>query len=295
MKILRFNDDRVGVLKRETVIDISELVSHREYRGAQRVMEELIANFASYKPKIDKLVAAGGGKPLSSVKLEAPLAEPARVMAAFVNYCDQPGRTAETIPLEFFHKCPQLVGPGGTIYLSDIKEVTEFQAEAELAFVIGKEAWKVPESSAMEHVFGYVPFVDVSARGMLRRSQLLGKGQETFSPCGPWITTADEVPDPYKLTVKSWVNGEPRQNYSTGDMAHKIAKQVSWLSRYVRLRPGYVLATGTYHTGLGPVNVGDTFEIEISGLGKTAFKFGGDSPKKAGGHKSFRVEVTNVR
>jgi len=93
MKVLRFNDDRVGVLKGEAVIDISDAVSHRQYRGPQGVMEELIANFASYRPKIEAMVAAGAGTPLASVKLLAPLPRPSRVLAAFVNYLDRPDRT----------------------------------------------------------------------------------------------------------------------------------------------------------------------------------------------------------
>jgi len=297
MKILRFNDDRVGVLNGEAVVDVSDVISHREYRGPQGTMEELIANFASYRPKIEAKVAAGGGRPVSSVKLLAPLPRPARVLAAFVNYLDRPDRTVDTLPLEFFHKSPHLVGPGGTVELPDIEQVAEFHAEAELAFVIGREAWKVSEAAAMDHVFGYVPFFDVSARGLVRRSQLLPKGQETFAPCGPWITTREEVADPHNLTVRSWVSGEARQSYSTRDMAHGIAKQIAWLSRFVRLRPGDVIATGTYHEGLGPIHVGDTLEIEISGLGRASFKVAGDSPRKAKGHQpggGVRIEITKV-
>jgi 2-keto-4-pentenoate hydratase/2-oxohepta-3-ene-1,7-dioic acid hydratase in catechol pathway len=297
MKILRFNDDRVGVLEGEAVIDISDLVSHREYRGPQGVMEELIANFASYRPRIEAKMAAGSGRPLASVKLLAPLARPSRVLAAFVNYLDRPDRTVDTLPLEFFHKSPHLVGPGGSVELPDIEPVAEFHAEAELAFVVGREAWKITEAAAMDCVFGYVPFFDVSARGMTRRSQLLPKGQETFAPCGPWITTRDEVPDPHNLTVRSWVSGEARQNYSTRHMAHRIGKQIAWLSRFVRLRPGDVVATGTYHVGLGPIHVGDTLEIEISGLGRTSFKVAGDSPRKAKGYQpggGVRIDMTKV-
>jgi 2-keto-4-pentenoate hydratase/2-oxohepta-3-ene-1,7-dioic acid hydratase in catechol pathway len=137
----------------------------------------------------------------------------------------------------------------------------------------------------MDHVFGYVPFYDISARGLNRRSQFLGKGQETFAACGPWITTADEIPDPHKLNVRSWVAGALRQDYSTGDMAHPVAAQIAWLSRFVRLRPGDVIATGVHHKGLWPINVGDTIEIEIGGLGRASFNIAGDSPFK---HGEFR-------
>jgi 2-keto-4-pentenoate hydratase/2-oxohepta-3-ene-1,7-dioic acid hydratase in catechol pathway len=284
MKILRFNDNRIGVLKRaDAVIDISDLISHRDIRGPQGVMDELIGNFASYRPKIETLVAGGGGTPLSGVKLLPPLPRPSRVLAAFVNYIDRPDRTADSLPMEFFHKAPELVGPEGTINLPDIEPIVEFHAEAELAFVIGRHCKNVSAADAMSRVFGYIPFFDVSARGMTRRSQFLPKGQDTFAPAGPWITTADEVGDPHDIMVKSWVNGEARQNYSTKHMAHKIPAQIAWVSRFIQLQPGDVLATGTYHEGLGPVNVGDTIEIEIEGLGRARFFFKGDSPHKAKG------------
>ena len=260
-------------------------------------MEELIAHFGAYRPRIAALVAQGEKRPLASVALLAPLPRPSRVLAAFVNYLDKPGRTADSLPLEFFHKSPHLVGPGGSVELPDIPAVTVFHAEAELAFVIGSSARRVSEAAAMGHVFGYVPFFDVSARGMTRRSQLLPKGQETFAPCGPWITTADEIPDPHNLTVKSWVNGELRQTYSTKHMAHRIPEQVAWLSRFVELRPGDVVATGVFHEGLGPINVGDTIEIEIERLGRASFNVTGDSPRKVGTFQPGggpRVEMSRV-
>jgi len=284
MQILRFNDDRVGVLKDgNTVVDISGLISHREIRGPQGVMDELIGNFDSYRPGIEKLVAAEKGQALASVRLLPPLVRPSRVLAAFVNYLDRPDRTADSLPMEFFHKAPELVGAEGTILLPDIEPVVEYHAEAELAFVIGRHCKNVSAAEAMERVFGYIPFFDVSARGMTRRSQFLPKGQDTFAPAGPWITTKDEVRDPHDLTVKSWVNGEARQDYNTKHMAHKISAQIAWLSRFIQLQPGDVVATGTYHTGLGPVNVGDTLEIEIGGLGRARFFCKGDSPRKAKG------------
>jgi 2-keto-4-pentenoate hydratase/2-oxohepta-3-ene-1,7-dioic acid hydratase in catechol pathway len=284
MQILRFNDNRVGVLKgNDMVVDISGLISHPDIRGPQGVMDELIGRFDSYRGAIEKLLAAGKGQPLASVKLLAPLARPSRVLAAFVNYLDRPDRSVDSLPMEFFHKAPELVGPEGTILLPNIEAVAEFHAEAELAFVIGKHCKNVPVSEAMDRVFGYMPFFDVSARGMTRRSQLLPKGQDTFAPAGPWITTVDEIRDPHDLTVKSWVNGEVRQDYNTKHMAHKIPAQIAWLSRFIQLQPGDVIATGTYHVGLGPVNVSDTIEIEIGGLGRARFFFKGDSPKKARG------------
>ena len=280
MKILRFDDDRVGVLQGDDkVIDLSDMISHREARGPQGTIGELIERFAAYRPEIEKRLKGGAGKPLKGVKLLAPLARPSNVFAAFANYRDQ-GRTAADLPNEFFHKSPDLIGPEGTVELPNIEAVSVFHAEAELAFVIGKHCRKATEATAMSHVFGYVPFFDISARGLTRRSQLVPKGQDTFAVCGPWIATADEIPDPHNLMVRSWVAGNPRQDYNTGLMAHYIPAQIAWLSRMVQLHPGDMVATGTYHVGLGPVNVGETIEIEIERIGRARFHLKGDSPRK---------------
>jgi len=281
MKILRFDDERIGILKDgDLVADISDVISHRDIRGPQGVMEELIGNFEHYKSRIEDMVAAAAGVPLAELTLLAPVPRPSRCLAAFVNYLDTPERTIDNLPNEFFHKAPELVGPGGTVVLPDMDQVAVFQAEAELAYVIGRHAKHVAEADAMDHVFGYLPFFDISARGMLRRSQFLPKGQDTFAPAGPWITTKDEIADPHDLRVRSWVNDEARQDYNTKTMAHQIPDQVAWLSRFVQLRPADVIATGTYHTGLGPVNPGDTIHIEIEGLGRASFAVAGDGPRK---------------
>lgn len=281
MKILRFNNDQLGVLKNnDMVVEISDLINYRTERGPQRVMDELIGNFDSYRPRIEKMLAEAKGVPLASVRLLTPIPQPSRCLAAFANYKDSPERNPDTLPDEFFHKSPFLVGPEGDVVLPDLPAVTEYHAEAEIAFVMGKLAKNVSKEKALDYVFGYVPFFDISARGLTRRSQLVPKGQDTFGPCGPWITTKDEVPDPHKLNVKSWVGGVARQDYSTEHMAHLIPEQIAWLTRFIQLHPCDVITTGTYHVGLGPINVGDTLEIEIERLGRARYHVKGDCPPK---------------
>jgi 2-keto-4-pentenoate hydratase/2-oxohepta-3-ene-1,7-dioic acid hydratase in catechol pathway len=282
MKILRFNDDRIGILKDAArVVDVSDVVSHRAERGPQRVMEVLIESFDSLRGEIERIVRGAEGVPLASVKLLAPIPRPSRCLGAFVNYLDDPKRTIDLLPNEFFHKAPELLGPEGTIDLQDIAAVKEFNAEAELAYVIGKHAKNVPEARAMDYVFGYVPFFDISARGLIRRCLLIPKGQDTFSPCGPWITTKDEIADPHDLRVRSWVNGEAGQDYNTKYMAHRIPDQIAWVSRFLQLQPGDVIATGTYHQKFKQLKPGDRLEIEIEKLGRAGFAVGGNSPVKA--------------
>jgi 2-keto-4-pentenoate hydratase/2-oxohepta-3-ene-1,7-dioic acid hydratase in catechol pathway len=220
------------------------------------------------------------GVPLSSVQIRAPLPRPSKCIAAFSNYIDRPERTADNFPNEYFYKSPDLVGPDGAVELTDIPAAVVYQPEAELAFVIGKSARNVSEPKALDYVFGYVPFFDISTRGMVRRTQFVPKGQDTHGCVGPWIITKDEIPDPHNLNVKSWTNGEPRQNYNTSAMAHKIPNQIAWLSRFVKLNPGDIVATGTFHEGLKPVNSGDTIEIEFADMGRAKFQVKGNSPRK---------------
>jgi 2-keto-4-pentenoate hydratase/2-oxohepta-3-ene-1,7-dioic acid hydratase in catechol pathway len=282
MKILRFNDDRTGVLiDGDRVADVSEAISYREEKGPQRVMEQVIGEWEStYKAQFEAIAARGEGVPLDSVTLLTPVPRPSKVLAAFSNYLDEPSRKPEDVVIEFFYKAPEVVGPEGQVHILDIDPVFVWQPEAEIAFVIGKTGKNVSEADAYGSIFGYVPFVDISARGMNRRTQFLPKGQDTYGLVGPWITTADEIGDPHTLNVKSWVNGEARQDYSTGMMARKIPTQLSWLSRFLQLNPGDIVTTGTFHVGLGPINDGDVFEIEIEKMGKARYYIKADGPRK---------------
>ena len=294
MKILRFNDDRIGVLVNndQNVVDVSDTIEYRVEKGPQRVMQQVIEDWdATFHAAFQARAAAGGGAPLDSVKLLNPIPQPRKVIAAFANYLDTPERKPDDVPMEFFYKSPETVGPEGTCHLKDIPPVYVFQPEAEIAFVIGNDAKDVSREDAFKHIFGYIPFVDISARGMNRRTQFLPKGQDGYALVGPWITTADEVGDPHKINVKSWVNGGARQDYSTEHMARKIDEQLSWLSRYVHLLGGDIVTTGTYHVGLGPINEGDVFEIELEKMGRARYYIKADGPRK---EPEFRPGVTQI-
>ncbi len=147
--------------------------------------------------------------------------------------------------------------------------------EAELAVVIGTRARGVAPEDALDHVFGYAVMDDVTARDLQHSEPqwVRAKGGDGFGPFGPWVTTTDEVPDPQALRVRSWVNGELRQDANTADMIFSVAVLVSWCSRSFTLEPGDVIATGTPQ-GVGngrtpPVFLqpGDTVRIEIDRLG----------------------------
>ena len=281
MKILRFNDERIGVLQGENkVVDVSDLISHRVEKGGENVIEEIIGDFGSYRSKFAECLERKAGLPLTEVKLVPPIPRPSKCLAAFSNYLDRPDRKLDQMHLDFFYKCSELTGPEGTVELPDIPNVMVYQAEAELAFVMRKTPRNVPEAQAFDFVFGYVPFFDISARGLTRRTQFVPKGAATFAPCGPWIVTKDEIPDPHDLTVRSWINGKSAQDFNTKAMAHKIPGQIAWLAKLVELQAGDVIATGTHHEGLRAINDGDLLEIEIEKIGKARFSVKGHGPRK---------------
>jgi 2-keto-4-pentenoate hydratase/2-oxohepta-3-ene-1,7-dioic acid hydratase in catechol pathway len=155
--------------------------------------------------------------------------------------------------------------------------------EGELGIVIGKEAYMVPENEALGHVFGYFVGNDVSARDLQKKTSqwLLGKSCEKFFPNGPYVVTADEVPDPQNLSIKTTVNGEVRQNSNTSNMIFSCKQLVSYISQYMKLEPGDVISTGTPEGVIAGfpekkrvwLSDGDVVEVEIEKLGKIRNKF----------------------
>ena len=268
MKLLFFDDFKLGVLKGESVVDVSQVVDDIPHLGPHDLLNGLIERFGEYRPKIEAAVASGSGVPVSSVRIRPPVPKPFIIVCMAVNYKEDGTRT-EPAPINAFQKSPNaIIGNGDTMMLPDIP-ASIFEGEAEMAIVIGKRATQVKAADAMEYIFGYMNFVDGSARGVPAFYQM--KSRETFAPIGPYLVTADEIADPLKLQVKLWNNGELMQNFNTDDMAHKIARCIEWVTSIHTLEAGDILATGTNHRGLNPFMDGDTIEIETEGLGRLTF------------------------
>jgi len=273
MKLMYFDDFRLGVVKGDAVVDVSKLVKDIPHTGPQELMSRLIERFAKYKARLQKAAAAGKGVPLKKIRIRPPLPRPHNVDCMAVNYMEDGTRT-EPAPINAFHKSPSgIIGDGDTLVLPDVP-ATIFEGEAEMALVIGKRASKVPAAKAMSHIFGYVNFIDGSARGLPPSGNTFYqmKSRDTFAPMGPCIVTADEIADPHRLQVRLWVNGTLMQNFNTSDMAHKIPRCIEWVSAIHTLEPGDVLATGTNHRGLNPFQDGDRVELEVEGLGRLRIK-----------------------
>ncbi len=265
MKLAFFNDFRLGVVKGDAIVDVTDVVRDIPHTGAHDLISNLIARFADYRGRIQTTVSASAGTPLAGVTLRPPLPRPGNIVCMAVNYMED-GTRSEAAPINAFQKASTaIIGPGDAMVLPDVP-ATIFEGEAELALVIGKKASQVKAEDAMQYVFGYTCFIDGSARGVPAFYQM--KSRETFAPIGPWIVTADEIADPQKLQVKLWNNGELKQNFNTDDMAHKIARCIEWVSATHTLLPGDILATGTNHRGLHAFQNGDRIDLEVEQVGK---------------------------
>jgi 2-keto-4-pentenoate hydratase/2-oxohepta-3-ene-1,7-dioic acid hydratase in catechol pathway len=165
-----------------------------------------------------------------------------------------------------------VIGDGDTVELPPHK-ATVFHHEAELGAIIGKRCKDLTEANALDAVFGYTCFVDVSGRGLGTTGQTsrMGKSFDTFGPMGPCIATADEVGDPNDLNVRFWVDGQLRQEYSTEDMEYSVPEVLVYASGIMTLLPGDFICFGTHHLGLGPLQEGDHPEMEIQNVGKFGF------------------------
>jgi 2-keto-4-pentenoate hydratase/2-oxohepta-3-ene-1,7-dioic acid hydratase in catechol pathway len=272
MKLAFFDDYKLGVVKGDGIVDVTAAVRDIPHLGPGDLINGVIARFAEYRPKIEAAAASGKPVPLSSVQLRAPLPKPGNIDCMAVNYMEDGTRDAPA-PINAFHKSPgAIIGPGETMVLPDAP-ASVFEGEAEVAVVIGKRASNVKAADAMDYVFGYVNFIDGSARGLPPPGNVFFqmKSRDTFAPIGPWIVTADEIADPQRLQVRLWNNGEIRQNFNTSDMAHDIRRCIEWVTSIHTLEPGDILATGTNHRGLHAFQDGDRIELETEGLGRLVF------------------------
>jgi 2-keto-4-pentenoate hydratase/2-oxohepta-3-ene-1,7-dioic acid hydratase in catechol pathway len=267
MKLVFFDDFTLGAVKDGQVIDLSEAVREVLHPTPQDLINEVIAHFQErYRARFEEALERGRGRPLEGVRLRSPLPRPGKIVAMAANYLED-GALKEPRPINAFLKSPEsVIGHGDTVVLPP-NQANIFHHEAELGIVIGKEAVNVRAADAYDHIFGYVNFIDVSARGLGGVSFYWGKSWDTFGPLGPFLVTADEVPDPQALQVQLRVNGDPRQDYNTGDMGHKIPRTVEWASSIVTLEPGDLIACGTNHQGLGALQDQDHVDMEIQGLG----------------------------
>jgi len=270
------SDIMPGLMTERGIVDISSAVK-KDYTP-QLTMVGIIDNYETLRPALQQLAVKGPALPLSNVRLKPPLPRPGKILACIANYWEHAQR--EPRPLNMFMKNPDaVVGPGDTIMLPEFTVPWIFMHEAELALVMKGPAKMIKAKDWKRAVFGYTCLIDVSAREQGRRTwpatpltSWLGKSFDTFSPIGPCIATADEVPDPNDLIVRFWNDGQLRHNYNTDDMEHRVPALVEFATTVMTMNSGDLIACGTNHEGLGALQDGETVDIEIQHIGKMTLK-----------------------
>jgi len=216
---------------------------------------------------------------LAEAKLEAPVPDPSKFLAIGMNYrkhAEEARALGVQVPdaqVWFNKQVSCVTGPYDPVHMPRVSDMLDY--EAELGVVIGRRCRHVSAEQAPSVIAGYLVVNDVSVRDWQARTptMTLGKSFDTHGPIGPWIVTADEVPDPHALQMRMLVNGEVRQEANTGEMIHDIWQQIAYLSTVMTLEPGDLIATGT-PSGVGVAmkpqswrRVGDVMRVEIDGIG----------------------------
>ncbi len=267
MRFVRFDGGRLGLLRADEVVEATDLVG--EDRGwPPTLTRRLVLAFDRLRAGLEARLAGGDGIPLARVALAAPVVHPSKVVGAYANYRahhrEMGGGDDRDSP-EVFLKAPSsIIGPGEAIRLPALPD-RAIHHEAELGVVMKTRATAVTAAGAMDRVFGYTGVMDITVRGKGERSRR--KSYDTFTPVGPVLVTADEIPDPHDLAVALWVDGAPRQRASTRDMRFSIPELIEYTTAVMTLEPGDLIATGTPE-GVGPIRAGNTVTLEIARIGR---------------------------
>ena len=276
MKLVRYEVAgavHLGAIKGDGLVSLDAL--RDEYATMLDVVAGGDAALARIRTVLDE---AGETIPLDRVRLVAPIEQPGKFLAIGMNYskhAEEARRLGVAVPENQFWFNKQTTCVSGPYDPIDrgVSEAVDY--EVELCVVIGKSAKGVSEEKAKDYVFGYLVTNDVSARDWQKHSPTftVGKSFDTHGPIGPWIVTADEIPNPHALRLRCLVNGEVRQDSNTSDLIYNIWQQISYLSTAFTLQPGDLLATGTPE-GVGvartpPVFLksGDVVRCEVDGIG----------------------------
>jgi 2-keto-4-pentenoate hydratase/2-oxohepta-3-ene-1,7-dioic acid hydratase in catechol pathway len=281
MKLALFNEHRLGLVAGGGLVDVTGALPWRHDPDPLTAgwWRRLCRDLAAVRPAL--LDAAGGEViPLEAVRLRAPVLGPSKVVATASNYAahveEMHGVQERTLGrveswmmrFDVFLKAPSSIsGPADDVVLPPelVSAGEEIHHESELVVVIGRGGRHIGEESALDHVLGYTIGLDITVRGEGDRSRR--KSYDTFSPVGPWVTTADEVGDPGDLDIHLRVNGADRQRVNTSTMLAKVPAIIARASSIMTLLPGDLIFTGA-PPGVGPIHPGDVLDVAISRLGR---------------------------
>jgi 2-keto-4-pentenoate hydratase/2-oxohepta-3-ene-1,7-dioic acid hydratase in catechol pathway len=275
MKLATFTQDdvtRVGVVDGDAIVDLAAADP-----GLPRDMLGFLEAGSEALQAARAALEAGPRIALADVRLEAPIPRPPKFLAVGLNYADhvaESGRDAPQHPTIFNKQSTCVTGPTDPVHLPRASQVLDY--EGELGFVIGRRCRHVPRDDAADVIAGYTVVNDVSVRDWQLRvpTWTMGKSFDTHGPIGPWIVTSDELSDPHRLRLRTWVNDELRQESNTKQLIFDCFTLVEHLSTAFTLEPGDVVATGT-PGGVGIamkppalLKAGDVVRIEIEGIGQ---------------------------
>lgn len=278
MRWCRFDGNRLGVVEGSTVRDVTAALDVLPtFRYPLPSHDVLIANLPAITERCRCLLPSAGALSVETVTLLSPIANPGKLIAAPVNYqkhldearrdgqihANNPAHTLSIREAGLFLKAgSSLVGPGEGVAIRLPHRRTDH--EIELAFIIGREARHVSRRDAMAYVAGYAIGLDITLRGSEDRS--FRKSPDSYSVLGPWLVTADEIPDPGSLDLEVSVNGDRRQCSNTRHLILGVPELIELASAFYTLYPGDVIFTGTPE-GVGPVGAGDEIVATIERIG----------------------------
>jgi 2,4-didehydro-3-deoxy-L-rhamnonate hydrolase len=279
MKICRFDEDRLGLVEGDEVLDVTQALDEiPEQRWPLAQGDPFILNFKKVTTAAKKLAPKAKRKKLSKVKLLSPVANPGKIIGAPINYNDHiaesikdPGIAHGRTNIQrgigewglFLKAGSSLIGFGEEIRLRWPERRNDH--EVELALVIGKEGNKIPRARALEHVCAYAIGLDMTVRGP--ELQCFRKSIDTYSVLGPWLVTPDEVGDPNDLDLWIEVNGEVKQSSNTKYLVYDVERLIEFGSSMYTLHPGDIIMTGT-PAGVSPVRPGDALRAYVEGVGE---------------------------
>ena len=281
MRLCRFDDNRLGLVREDTVHDVSAALDLLPpMRWPLPPGDLLIGNLPRLKPEIERIAAKAPAKPLASVKLLSPVANPTKIMGAPINYKDHVeeskkdqgiayGRVLKSIgEFGLFLKANSaLVGPGEGVALRFPDRRNDH--EAELAVIIGRTGTKIPKAEALSYIAAYAIGLDMTVRGPEVPS--FRKSIDTYAVLGPWLVTADEIADPDNLDFELRVGNEVRQKSNTRYLDFGVARLIEFASAFYTLHPGDILMTGT-PAGVAAVVPGDIMTVTMQGIGTMQVK-----------------------
>lgn len=279
MRLCQFDDNRLGFVRGDSLHDVTSVLdSLPQSRYPVPLGDAFIAALPALHEKIAATADRSLPVPVSRVRLLSPVGNPSKIIGAPVNYkkhldevTTDPGlhhqNVAHTQPIRqaglFLKATSSLVGPSHGVVIRHPGRRTDH--EVELAVVIGERADRVAAKDGIRHVAGYCIGLDITVRGPEDRS--MRKSIDTYTVLGPWLVTADEIPDPSSLDLSITVNGELRQKANTRDLILGVPELIEWASSFYTLLPGDILMTGT-PDGVGPIHPGDVMHAHTDRVGE---------------------------